>query len=186
MWKVKSLPPGDTLVNIPYNKPIPKASHHLSINPTHHQIPYLHPLPNSITHMPASQQRWISAFCLACITIERFTLFARARILCDISLMNFLRAQAQFFTGLRLWVRCSRGEPVWPVARRQTTPTPPTAIETHTHTHTRRFFPFSRQIRAGGLFVYVQIYRNLRRNPKSAFEKFFSSTPSGPGFSHCL
>ena len=36
------------------------------------------------------------------------------------------------------------------------------------------------------VFTYVQIYRNLRRNPKSAFENFFSSTPSGPSFSHCL
>ena len=27
---------------------------------------------------------------------------------------------------------------------------------------------------------------HLRRNPKYGFENSFSSTPSGPGFSHCL
>ena len=34
--------------------------------------------------------------------------------------------------------------------------------------------------------LYVQIYRNLRRNLKCAFENFFSSIPSGPGFSRWL
>ena len=36
------------------------------------------------------------------------------------------------------------------------------------------------------IIVYVQIYRNLRRNLKCAFENLFSNTPSGPGFSRCL
>ena len=42
------------------------------------------------------------------------------------------------------------------------------------------------ELRNYSFYIYVQIYRNLRRNPKCAFENFFSSTPSGPGFSHCL
>ena len=31
--------------------------------------------------------------------------------------------------------------------------------------------------------IYVQIYRNLRRNTKYGFQKFFSSIPTRPGFS---